>query len=100
MQDRSNIQQNWYSFGSIEKNDLGYVVRDLLLRWNERQETRLTDSGQVVEYVYDAYKLNYQLPVEVSPGREAVKYYLTQMQDAIIQLAQNALEQEGGFNAI
>ncbi len=97
MIERSHEQKTWYELNGIEKTSLGWIIH-ILVRWNERQESRQADVGTVTEYVYDAYWLDYQLPVEVQPGREAVEYYLGQAQTAIVQLAQEALAQEAGFH--
>ncbi len=98
MEDRSNVPQNWYTFGQIIKGGAGWEIKDLLIRWNERQETRQADGGLVTEYVYDAHRIDYTLPVEIHPGREAVEYYLEQAKSAIIPLAQDLLAQEVGFH--
>jgi hypothetical protein len=99
MEDRSNIKKNWYEFGSITKTFEGWIIKDLLVRWNERQETRQTEAGPETEYVYDAHRFNYEIPVGVQPGQEAVEYYLEQAKTAIVQLAQDSLAQEDGFHA-
>jgi len=98
MQDRSNIQQPWYSWGKLVKGEFGWVIKDLIVRWNERQETRQTEAGPETEYVHDAHRFNYKLPAGVQPGQEAVEYYLEQAKSAIIQLAQEYLAQEEGFH--
>jgi hypothetical protein len=97
MIDRSNVLKTWYEFGEIVKGESGWVIKNLLVRWNERQETREAEVGPETEYVYDAYRLNYILPVGVQPGQEAVEYYLEQAKTAVIQLAQDLLSQEEGF---
>lgn len=99
MQDRSNVQQPWFSLGSIEGSDLGWMIRGLLVRWNERQAPRQTEAGQEIEYIYDAHRFNYKLPVGVQPGQEAVEYYLEQAKTAVTQLAQDLMAQEEGFHA-
>lgn len=99
MDDRSNIPQSSFSMGKIEKTVSGWIIKDLLVRWNERQETKEIEEGEEeIEYVYDAHRFDLHLPVEVQPGREAVEYYLEQAKDAIIQLAQDNLAQEEGFS--
>ncbi len=91
MEDKSSIRQPWYSMGKIESSGCGWVVRDLLVRW-----------GEVVAgdgYSYTAHRIDYVLPIEVSPGRESVEFYLEAAKDAIIALAVQAIAQSEGFNA-
>ncbi len=97
MEDRSNIKKNWYEFGAITKTSEGWIIKDLLVRWNERQKTRTDDTG--AEFVYDAYRFDYRLPTEVQPGMEAIAYYfsLESTKSAVIQLAQDLAAQEVGF---
>ena len=97
MQDRSNIQKPWCELGPIVKNGGGWVVKDLLIRWNEQQETKQTDMGEQTEYVYDAYRFDYLLPVEIEPGQESVEYYLEAAKAVILKLAQDRLTQAVGF---
>jgi len=97
MQDRSSIQKPWCELGPIVKNGGGWIVKDLLIRWNETTETKLTDMGELTEYVYDAYRFDYLLPVEIEPGRESVEYYVEAAKDVILQLAQAKCAQSEGF---
>jgi hypothetical protein len=101
MQDRSNIQKPWVELGQITKSVGGWIIKDLLVRWNETQVTKdgQTDmgAGEQTEFVYDAYRFDYPLPAEVQPGQEAVEYYLEQAKTAIIQTAQDLVAQEAGF---
>jgi hypothetical protein len=99
VQDRSNIQMPGCKLGPIVKNGGGWVIKDLLIRWNERTEIKQTEQGEQTEYIYDAYRFDYQLPVEVEPGIESVTYYLEAAKTEIIQLAQAIATQEAGFNA-
>jgi hypothetical protein len=97
MQDKTSIPKPWCELGPITKNGGGWIVKDLLIRWNEQQETKQTDMGTQTEYVYDAYRFDYLLPVEIEPGRESVEYYLDAAKTAIVQLAQDRMAQEAGF---
>jgi hypothetical protein len=97
MRDRSNIQKTWYELGRIKKSVGGWAIKDLLIRWNEIQETKQTDMGEQIEFIYDAYRFDYPLPAEVQLGQEAVEYYLKQAKTAIIQQAQDLVAQEAGF---
>jgi hypothetical protein len=97
LQDRSNIQKPWCELGPVAKSAGGWIVKDLLIRWNETQETRQTDLGEQIEYVYDSYRFDYLLPVEIEPGQESVDYYLEAAKDVILKLAQDRLAQEVGF---
>ena len=54
-------------------------------------------AAKPTEYVYDAHRFDYELPPEISPGSEAVEFYLEAAQAAIIQLAQDLEAQEAGF---
>jgi hypothetical protein len=98
MQDRSDIQKPWCELGPIVKSGGGWVIKDLLIRWNEQQEIKQTDMGEQTEYVYDAHRFDYLLPVEVQPGSEAVEYYFEQAKTAIIQQAQDLAAQGAGFS--
>lgn len=96
--DRSNVKKNWYELGLITKSGSVWIVKDLLVRWNERQEERSGDDGSTeIEFVYDSYSFDYGLPHEVQPGVEAVEYYLEAAQSAVLQLAQDLAAQEAGF---
>jgi len=102
MKERSNIQQPWHGICQIEKDGTRWVIRDLLVRWNEAAEQRETEDGTETEYIYDAHRIDVELPPEVQPGIEAVEFYLEAAQAAILQLAQDLeaqdLEaQEAGF---
>ena len=88
MQDKSNIQQPAIDIGPISRTATGVAV-ELFVRWNEQA----TDDG----YTYDAYRFMYPLPPEVSPGKEAVEYYISQAESAILLQAQNLMAQEAGF---
>lgn len=98
MKERSNTQLPWHGICQIEKNGTRWVIRDLLVRWNEAAEQRETEEGTETEYVYDAHRFDYELPPEVQPGREAVEYYLEQAKLAVLQLAQDLAAQEAGFS--
>ena len=98
MKERSNIQQPWHGVVNIERDGSRYVVRDLMVRWNEQTEERDMDGGETVtEYVYDAHRFDFELPPEVQPGLEAVEFYLEAAQAAVLQLAQDLEAQEAGF---
>lgn len=93
MEERSNIQQPWHGVVNIERDGSRYVVRDLMVRWNEKE----TEDGTEIEYVYDAHRFDFELPPEVQPGLEAVEFYLEAAQAAVLQLAQDLAAQEAGF---
>jgi hypothetical protein len=97
MEERSNSSKNWYELGTIEKSGSRWVIKDLLIRWNERTEEKETEDGPIIEYIYDAHRFDYELPAEISPGLEAVELYLETTKDAIVLYAQNLAEQEAGF---
>jgi len=97
MEERSNSLKNWYELGTIEKSGSRWVIKDLLIRWNERTEEKETEDGPIIEYIYDAHRFDYELPAEISPGLEAVELYLETTKDAIVLYAQNLAEQEAGF---
>ena len=97
MKERSNIQQPWHGVVNIERDGSRYVVRDLLVRWNEQTEEKEIEDGIETEYVYDAHRFDYELPPEVQPGLEAVEFYLEAAQAAVLQLAQDLEAQEAGF---
>ena len=97
MEERSNISKDWYELGTIEKSGSRWFIRDILVRWNERIEEKETEDGTMNEYVYDTHRFNYELPVEVRPGLEAVEFYLEAAQAAVLQLAQDLAAQEAGF---
>lgn len=84
-QDRSNTQQPAIDIGPISRIATGFAV-ELFVRWNEQ-----VTNG---EYIYDAYRFIYPLPVEVEPGLESVTYYLDAAKTAILQLAQAMATQE------
>ena len=88
MIDKSNIQQPDLDIGPISRTATGFAV-ELFVRWNEIL------AGD--EYTYDAYRFVYSLPPEVAPGTEAVEYYVSQAESAIILQAQNLMAQEEGF---
>ena len=96
MKERSNIRQPWHGVVNIERDGSRYVVRDLLVRWNETTEERETDEGTETEYVYDAHRFDYELPPEVQPGIEADEFYLEVAQAAVLQRAQDLAAQEAG----
>jgi hypothetical protein len=91
------MQKPWAELGPIMKRLDGWVIKDLLIRWNETAEIKQTDMGEQTEYVYDAHRFDYLLPFEVTPGREAVEYYLAQAKTAILQHAHDLEAQEAGF---
>ena len=97
MKERSNIQQPWHGVVNIERDGSRYVIRNLLVRWNETTEEHETESGTETEYVYDAHRFDFELPPEVQPGLEAVEFYLEAAQAAVLQLAQDLEAQEAGF---
>lgn len=97
MKERSNMQQLWHGVVNIECNGTGYVIRNILVRWNETIEEKETEEGTETEYVYDAHRFDYELPVEISPGVEAVEFYLEAAKDSVLQLAQDLAAQEAGF---
>jgi hypothetical protein len=97
MKERSNIQQPWHGVVNIERDGSRYVVRDLLVRWNEQTEEKETEDGTEIEYVYDAHRFDFELPPEVQPGIEAVEFYLEAAQAAVLQLAQDLAAQEAEF---
>ncbi|MFA7220735.1 MAG: hypothetical protein WC119_09600 [Synergistaceae bacterium] len=97
MKERSNIQQPWHGVVNIERDGSRYVVRGLMVRWNETIEEKEADEGTEAEYVYDAHRFDYELPPEVQPGVEAVEFYLEAAQAAVLQLAQDLAAQEAGF---
>ena len=97
MKERSNIQQPWHGVVNIERDGSRYVVRDLMVRWNEQTEEKEIEDGIETEYVYDAYRFDFELPPEVQPGIEAIEFYLEAAQAAILQLAQDLEAQEAGF---
>ena len=98
MIERSHLQLGWCTPGVIQKEGSKWIVKDLLVRWNEQTEERDMDGGETVtEYVYDAHRFDFELPPEVQPGREAVEFYLEAAQDAVLQLAQDLAAQEAGF---
>ena len=97
MKERSNMQQPWHGVVNIECNGTRYVIRNILVRWNETIEDREVEEGTETEYVYDAHRFDYELPVEVQPGLEAVEFYLEAAKDAVLQLAQDLAAQEAGF---
>ena len=97
MIERSNIQQLWHGAVNVERDGTGWVIRNLLVRWNETTEQRETEEGTETEYVYDARRIDIDLPPEISPGMEAVELYLAVTQSAILQRAQDLAEQEVGF---
>lgn len=97
MKERSNIQQAWHGPVNVEPGGSGYVIRNLLVRWNEQTEQRETEDGNETEHVYDAHRIDVDLPPEIQPGLEAVELYLEAAQAAILQLAQDLEAQEVGF---
>ena len=97
MKERSNIQQPWHGAVNIERDGSRYVVRGLMVRWNEQTEEKETEDGTETEYVYDAHRFDFVLPPEVQPGLEAVEFYLEAAQAAVLQLAQDLAAQEAGF---
>ena len=97
MEERSNIQQPWHGVVNVECDGSRYVIRNILVRWNETIEEKEADEGTETEYVYDAHRFDYELPVEISLGVEAVEFYLEAAKDAVLQLAQDLATQEAGF---
>ena len=97
MKERSNIQQPWHGVVNIERDGSRYVVRDLMVRWNEQTEEKETEDGTETEYVYDAHRFDFELPPEVQPCLEAVEFYLEAATAVVLQLAQDLEAQEAGF---
>ena len=99
MKEHSHLQLGWYTLGVIQKEGSKWIIKDLLVRWNEHtEELEDMDGGETtVEYVYDAYRFDYELPPEVRPGIEAVEFYLEVAQDAVLQFAQDLAAQGAGF---
>lgn len=97
MKERSNTQLPWHGICPIEKDGTRWVIRGLLVRWNETTEERETVTGTETEYIYTSHRIDVDLPPEISPGLEAVELYLEAAQTAILQLAQDLAEQEVGF---
>ncbi len=98
MKEHSHRQLPWYSLGPIEKIGSKWFIKDLYVRWNEQIEEKEMDNGPIIEYIYDAHRFNYELPVDIQPGVEAVEYYLSEAEDSVILLAQKLLAQEEGFD--
>ena len=96
MKEKSHVALPWFSLGQIVSTGSGFVIRDLIVRWNETVEI-IDGPEQSQQYAYDAYKFDLELPVEVEPGQEAVEYYLEQAKTAILALAQSRLAQCEGF---
>ena len=86
----------WFTLGQIVSTGSGFIVQGLIVRWNETIEV-MDGLEKTQQYVYDAYKFDLELPVEVEPGQEAVEYYLEQAKSAILALAQSRLAQCEGF---
>jgi len=99
VKEHSHRQLPWYSLGPIEKIGSKWFIKDLYVRWNEQIENREMGGEPMVEYIYDMIRFDYELPVDIQPGIEAVEYYLSEAKDAIILLAQKLVAQEEGFNA-
>ena len=97
MKERSITQLPWHGICQIEKDGTRWVIRNLLVRWNEQTEQRETETGTETEYVYTSHRIDVELPPEVQPGIEAVELYLEAAQAAILQLAQDLEAQEAGF---
>jgi hypothetical protein len=77
MEDKSNIRQEWYSIGTIRRGNM----LDLLVRWNEHQETREGENGPEIEYVYDATRVDIPLPDSMGD----VGAYLESIKDKLLQ---------------
>ena len=97
MEDRATVQKNWYEFGKIVDTGVGFEIRDLLIRWNERIELH-DDDDDMTEYIYDCHRFTIKLDESISPGQAAIEYYLECSKDAIIAKAQSLATQEAGFN--
>ncbi len=97
MKEHSHLQLGWYTLGVIKKAGSKWIIEGLLVRWNEQIEERDMGDGPITEYVYDAHRFDYELPVEISPGVEAVEFYLEAAKDSFLQLAQDLATQETGF---
>ena len=96
MKEKSNIQQPWHGVVNIERDGSRYIIRNLLVRWNEQTEEKEIEDGTETEYVYDAHRFDFELPPEVQPGLEAVEFYLEAAQAAVLQLAQDLEAREAG----
>jgi len=99
MIESSHKQENWFTMGVISKSitGLGFIVKDLIVRWNERQcVINGPDEGRT-EYIYNAIRFDIELPLEVQPGVESVEYYLEQAKSSILTMAQALASQEDGF---
>ena len=100
MIESSHKQEGWLTLGPITKSSAGaFIIKDLIVRWNEQARTISGPDEDRIEYVYDALRFDLELPPEVQPGIEAVEYYLEQAKSAILSQAQNIVAQEGGFLA-
>ena len=98
MKEHSHMRLSWYTLGTIEKIGSKWFIKDLYVRWNEQIDEKEMGDGLITEYVYDAIRFNYELPVDVQPGVDAVEYYLPEAKDSVILLAQKLLAQEEGFH--
>ncbi len=76
MEDRSNVQQNWFAPGTRIELPSGDILFDALIRWNERTTTREGEGGKPeTEYIYDAQRVDTLLPVGKSQAEhlESIK---------------------------
>jgi len=99
MIESSHKQENWFSMGPIVKPIDGtrFLIKDMMVRWNEQQRTIDGPDGVRTEYVYDTIRFDLELPLEVQPGIESVEYYLENAKSAILTIAHNLASQEEGF---
>ena len=79
MEDRSNIRQEWFAIGTVRRGNM----LDLLVRRNERQETREGENGLEIEYVYDAARIDVPIP----SGIEDVDAYLESIKELLLSHA-------------
>ena len=98
MKEKCHSNLPWYTLGQIVSIGSGFVIRGLIVRWNEVVETVEGPEGQQVQYAYDAMKFDLALPTDVQPGKVAVELYLNSAKDSITAKAQNLLAQREGFN--
>ena len=46
MKEHSHLQLGWFTLGVIKKVGSKWIVKDLLVRWNEQTEERDMDGGE------------------------------------------------------
>ena len=98
MKEHSHISLGWYTLGVIQKAGSKWIIKDLLVRWDEQiEELDMDGGGTMIEYVYDAHRFDYELPPKVQPGSEAVEFYLEEVKEAILQEVKDMAGREAGF---